>query len=191
MITSQSLTLRPAKQAAFAVATPDLAHFRSPMAANDSVLITRCSDNGIGSALALSFVQRSYHVFAASRNPASRPKLNNLDHVTLVKLDMEDSEQIASAIHAVRKEAYGSLRYLINNAGQNQFKPLLDENIEEAERLYQVNVFGPLIMVQAFAPLLIQGNGTVMFISSVSGHLNIPWQGWSYFSSILSSFLGR
>jgi len=156
------------------------------MATKGSVLITGCSDNGIGSALALSFVQRGYHVFACSRNTSSMSKLDNLDHVTLIRLDVEGAEEMNSAVEVVRKETGGTLSYLVNNAGQNRFMPLLDENIEDAKRLYQISVFGPLMMMQAFAPLLIQAKGTVVFISSVSGHINVPWQGQSFSSGTRS-----
>jgi short-subunit dehydrogenase involved in D-alanine esterification of teichoic acids len=158
-----------------------LCYFRSQMPTTKGfVLVTGCSDGGIGSDLALSFVRQGYHVFAASRNITSMSKLDNLDHVTLVKIDVEDAEQIYSAVETVRKETGGILSYLISNAGQNRFMPLLDENIEECKRLYQVNLFGPLMLVQAFAPLLVQAKGTVVFTSSVSGYLNVPWQGGSY-----------
>jgi 1-acylglycerone phosphate reductase len=147
------------------------------MADIPSVFITGCSDGGIGSSLALSFVQRGYRVFAASRNVANMSRLQNLDNVTLVKLDLEDTAQFASAVELVRKQTGGTLSYLVNNAGQNRFMPLLDENIDDIKRLYLINTFGPLMLVQAFAPLLISGKGTVVFTSSVSGWINVPWQG--------------
>lgn len=32
-------------------------------------------------------------------------------------------------------------------------------------------------MTKAFAPLLIKAEGTIVFITSVAGHLNTPYQG--------------
>ncbi|KAF1957643.1 putative hydroxybutyrate dehydrogenase, partial [Byssothecium circinans] len=147
------------------------------MAVKGSVLITGCSDDGIGCALALSFVQNGYHVFATARNVASMSKLERLEHVSLLQLDVTDVGQIESAVKFVKRETGGKLTYLVNNAGQNRFMPLLDESADAAKRLFDVNVFGPLQLVQAFAPLLISEKGTIVFISSVSGYLNVPWQG--------------
>lgn len=55
--------------------------------------------------------------------------------------------------------------------------PLLDENIEDAKSIHNTNVWGPLAVTKAFAPLLIKAEGTIVFITSVAGHLNTPYQG--------------
>lgn len=147
------------------------------MVPKGSVLVTGCSDDGIGSALALAFAQRGFCVFTTARNTAGMTKLRDLDNVTLLTLDVLDAKQIEAAVGAVSKETGGTLNYLVNNAGRNRFMPLLDEDIEEAKKLYDTNVWGPLQLVQAFSPLLIEAKGTVVFISSVSGYVNVPWQG--------------
>jgi 1-acylglycerone phosphate reductase len=55
--------------------------------------------------------------------------------------------------------------------------PLLDEDIEQGKALFETNVWGPIAVTQAFAPLLRKAKGTVVFITSLSGHLNVPYQG--------------
>ncbi|KAF2114935.1 hypothetical protein BDV96DRAFT_576142 [Lophiotrema nucula] len=147
------------------------------MSPNGAVLITGCSDDGIGSALALAFVRHGYRVFATARSIASMSRLEHLDNITLLELDVTKSIQIKRAVEFVEKESGGKLTYLVNNAGQNRFMPLLDESVEEARKLYDINVFGPLQLVQACSPLMVADRGTIVFISSVSGYLNVPWQG--------------
>jgi 1-acylglycerone phosphate reductase len=142
-----------------------------------SVLIAGCSDGGIGLALALAFVRRGFHVFVTARTIANMSKLHNLENVTLLSLDVVDSAQIKATVAAVSKQTGGKLDYLISNAGQNRFMPLLDERIEDAKSLYDINFWGPLQLVQAFSPLLIKSKGTIVFVASVSGYLNVPWQG--------------
>jgi len=151
-----------------------------------SVLITGCSDGGIGSALAAAFVQRGFRVFATARNTASMTKLQDLSNVTLLELDILDAKQIEGTVTTINKETGGTLDYLVNNAGRNRFMPLLDEDINEAKKLYDTNVWGPLRLVQAFSPLLIEAKGTVVLITSVSGYLNVPWQGNISFSTLPS-----
>jgi 1-acylglycerone phosphate reductase len=144
-----------------------------------SVLVTGCSDGGIGSALALAFAQRGLLVFASARNTAKMSALANLPNIRLLTLDITNPEDVRAATTAVKKETGGSLDYLVNNAGQTRYMPLLDEDpdFEQAKELFELNVWSQLRMVQAFAPLLIEAKGTVVYISAVSARLNFTWIG--------------
>jgi len=144
-----------------------------------SVLITGCSDGGIGGALALAFAQRGLLVFATTRKIASMSKLTNLPNVRLLVLDITNQAQIHAAVEAVKKETGGSLDYLVNNAAQGRFMPLLDEaeGFKEAKELFDLNLWAQLSMVQAFTPLLMEAKGTVAYISSLATRVNMPWLG--------------
>ncbi|KAF2826848.1 NAD(P)-binding protein [Ophiobolus disseminans] len=144
-----------------------------------SVLITGCSDGGIGSALAISFAQRGLLVFATTRCISSMSKLENLPNVRLLTLDISNATQIREAVEVVKKETGGRLDYLVNNAGLGRFMPLLDEPEEllEAKEIFDINVWAQLNVSQAFAPLLIEAKGTIVYISSLAGQTNVPWIG--------------
>jgi 1-acylglycerone phosphate reductase len=45
----------------------------------------------------------------------------------------------------------------------------IDTQVNEVEKMFAVNVFGPMRMVNIFHPLLIQAKGTVVNIGSVGG----------------------
>lgn len=121
-----------------------------------TVLITGCSDNGIGSALGKVFHERGYHVFATARNPAKMSWLEGLDNVTPVKLDITKAADIKAAVETVTKATDGKLDHLINNAAKNHFMPVLDVEVDAVRDLFESNYFGPLSVTQAFAPLLIK-----------------------------------
>lgn len=142
-----------------------------------SVLITGCSDGGIGSGLALVFQERGYHVFATARNLDKTSALKNLPNVTLLKLEVTDASHIQAVKDAVSAHTGGTLSYLINNAGRNHFMPLLDEDINAAKMIFETNVWGPLAITQAFAPLLIKAKGTLVNITSIAGHGALPTMG--------------
>ncbi|KAF2176853.1 putative hydroxybutyrate dehydrogenase [Zopfia rhizophila CBS 207.26] len=144
---------------------------------SETVLITGCSDGGIGSALALTFLQRGFHVFATARDTTKMSKLKDLANVTMLTLDITDSKMIKATVDSVAKETGGTLDYLVNNAGHNHFMPILDENIEETKDLFNTNVWGPLAVTQAFAPLVIQAKGSFVFVTSIAGYGNTPWMG--------------
>ena len=142
-----------------------------------SVLITGCSDGGIGSALALNFQARGFHVFATARNVSKMSALANLPSVTRLTLDVQKSTHIAAAVAAVQKQAGGKLDILINNAGRNHFAPVLDIDIIEARHIFDVNFWAPLAIIQAFSPLVITARGTIVNVTSISGHMNVPYMG--------------
>ncbi|RHZ49178.1 SDR family oxidoreductase [Aspergillus thermomutatus] len=142
-----------------------------------SVLITGCSDGGIGSALALAFQAKNYHVFATARDTRKMNALRDLPNVTLLTLDVTDPTHIPTAVDTVRNHTDGSLTYLINNAGRNHFTPVLDEDLDAARRIYETNVFGPLALTKAFAPLVIKARGSMVFITSIAGYVNTPYMG--------------
>ncbi|KAJ5679255.1 hypothetical protein N7462_007499 [Penicillium macrosclerotiorum] len=152
------------------------------MSTKGSVLITGCSDGGIGSGLALVFQQRGYHVFATARNPGKMAALRNLPNVTLLTLDVTNKSDIQATKDLVDEETGGTLSYLINNAGRNHFMPLLDDDVDIAKRIFDINVWGPLTVTQAFAPLLIKSQGMLVNITSIAGHGPVPTMG-SYSAS--------
>ncbi|KAK8021745.1 hypothetical protein PG990_006883 [Apiospora arundinis] len=147
------------------------------MSLKGSVLITGCSDGGAGSALATVFQQQGYLVFATSRSSGTMSNVEKLANVHVLQLDVTKPADIRAAVEVVSEKAEGELTYLVNCAGRNHFMPLLDEDIEQGKALFETNVWGPLAVTQAFAPLLGKAKGTVVFITSLSGHLNVPYQG--------------
>ncbi|KAJ3554840.1 hypothetical protein NPX13_g10501 [Xylaria arbuscula] len=104
-----------------------------------TALITGCSDGGIGAAMAKILRERDYHVFATLRNKSKAGALASLS---------------------------GKLDILINNAGCDFLMPLLDVNIEEAKRFFDVNFWGALAVTQAFSPMIIKAKGIILNYSS-------------------------
>lgn len=147
------------------------------MASNKTVLITGCSDGGIGSALAVALHERGLHVFATARDPSKMTALKGLPNVTTLTLDIVKPDQVKNAVDTVTKQTGGTLDYLINNAGRNHFMPVLDEDLDTVRKLFEVNFYGPLAVTQAFAPLLIKAKGMAVFITSISGYVNVPFMG--------------
>lgn len=143
-----------------------------------TVLITGCSTGGIGWAMAKSFHERGYYVFATARNPKA-VDLSDLSNVEILELDVTIPQTISQCKDTVAKRTGGKLDILINNAGEEFVAPLLEVDIAEAKRMYDVNVWGPLAMVQAFAPLLIEAKGVISNQSSIDAALSMVWAGKS------------
>ena len=144
-----------------------------------SVLITGCSEGGIGYALAKEFQSRGIYVIATARNLSKMTSLKNLPNVVLLSLDVTSPSMIATAVQTVQGQTNGTLTYLVNNSGSQYLSPILDVNINLAKEMYEVNVWGVVAMIKAFSPLLIKGKGTFVNIASIAGLLYPPWMGKS------------
>ncbi|KAJ3548354.1 hypothetical protein NM208_g1052 [Fusarium decemcellulare] len=102
-------------------------------------------------------------------------ELEGLENVTLLTLDVTSSTSITQAMEEVRSKTGGKLDYLVNNAGQSGHAPVLDVDIEHAMKLFDVNFWGVLRMIQTFAPLLIEAKGTIVNMGSIVGILYTPF----------------
>ncbi|KAJ9609870.1 NADPH-dependent 1-acyl dihydroxyacetone phosphate reductase [Cladophialophora chaetospira] len=140
------------------------------MAAKDerkTVLITGCSPGGIGHALALSFRARGLRVLATAR---TTDKINDLaeNGIETLPLEVDSDESIVSCSKSIEKLTGGrGLDFLVNNAGVSYVMPALDINIEDAKKIFDVNVFAIMRLCQVFAPMLIAARGTIVMIGSL------------------------
>ncbi|PQE21096.1 hypothetical protein CJF32_00005578 [Rutstroemia sp. NJR-2017a WRK4] len=148
-----------------------------------TVLITGCSDHGIGSALAHAFHSHNYHIYACVRATSQATSISTLQNIDILTLDVTSPSQIQSVVDTIRDKGRG-LDILVNNAAGAHFSPVLDVDIEEAKALFEVNVWGPLRLVKACVPLLREGReegkgvgGMVVNVTSLAGRLNVPFMG--------------
>ncbi|KAL4780362.1 hypothetical protein BJX76DRAFT_48182 [Aspergillus varians] len=144
-----------------------------------TVLITGCSDAGLGSSMAKAYLAKGFTVFATVRKPSKASSLASMKGIHILELEVTSEESIRRCAKAVEEheDTGGALDILVNNAGVNEVVPLLDASIEEAKRVYDANVWSLLAMAQAFAPLLIRARGTMCNINSVSGEMVFAWAG--------------
>lgn len=144
-----------------------------------TVLITGCSEGGIGAALARAFKAKGYQyqVHATLRNPAKAGALGKIDGIEISTLDVTKPDSISQCVQYIETKTGGKLDVLVNNAGADLTMPLLDVSIEEAKALFELNVWAVLSLTQAFAPKLVKARGTVVNINSVAAKLTLAWGG--------------
>ncbi len=64
---------------------------------------------------------------------------------------------------------------LINNAGVGQTGPMADVPIDRVRRLFEVNVFGTLVVTQhVLRSMITRGHGRIIIVSSIAGVLSAP-----------------
>ncbi|KAL9612724.1 MAG: hypothetical protein Q9167_002715, partial [Letrouitia subvulpina] len=142
-----------------------------------SVLITGCSDGGLGAALAVAFHSANLHVYATARDLSKMSHLASLGIETL-QLDVQSSSSIAACVSTLDTS---SLDILINNAGAQYPMPLADISIAEAKKLFDLNVWAHVAVTQAFLPLLLKsdaayGGGMIVNNTSVAAVTTLPFQ---------------
>jgi NAD(P)-dependent dehydrogenase (short-subunit alcohol dehydrogenase family) len=134
------------------------------------VMITGCS-SGIGRAAATELARRGHEVIATARRVES---LADLDVAERFALDVEDEASIEQAIgEAVHLDA------LVNNAGVGLSGPVEGVPLPDVRRLFDVNFFGAVRMIQAVLPRMRQhGSGVIVNVSSVAGRVAAPLSGF-------------
>jgi NAD(P)-dependent dehydrogenase (short-subunit alcohol dehydrogenase family) len=131
--------------------------------AGKAVLVTG-ANRGLGQALVDEALRRgAKRVYAASRQPFAHPD----DRVTPVIMDVTDWTQIKRAAESVE-----SLDILINNAGVSLPDDLSDRTAFEQH--FDVNVYGPLMVTQAWLPSLTQSRGRVVNVVSIGALAAVP-----------------
>lgn len=140
-----------------------------------SILITGCSDGGIGSELAKQFAAKGYRVFATVRTPSKAASLDGIAGIEILELEITSQESITACAAEVDRRTGGTLDVLVNNAGADFVIPFLDVSIDEARQLYEVNVFSIIGVTQAFSPLIIKAQGCIANFSSIAGEMPLCW----------------
>lgn len=155
------------------------------MADKGSVVITGAS-TGIGWGTAKVLLARGHRVFGTVRKQTDGERLRREfgEAFTPLLLDVTDERGISQAAEEVATAlGHRRLAGLVNNAGIGIAGPLLHVSPEDVRWQMEVNLLGPLRMVQAFAPLLGTDReregapGRIVQISSVGGKMGVPFLG--------------
>ncbi|WP_449431243.1 SDR family oxidoreductase [Pseudomonas putida] len=139
-----------------------------------TVLITGCS-SGIGRALADTFRDAGFEVWATARKPEDVQQLASAGF-SARQLDVNDSQALARLADEL-EALHGGLDMLVNNAGYGAMGPLLDGGVEAMREQFETNVFSVVGVTRALFPLLRRARGLVVNIGSVSGVLVTPFAG--------------
>lgn len=124
------------------------------------------SSSGFGRHLVEVAAENGNKVFATARNLASIQDLKDkYDNVEILQLDVTDQESIDKAAQAA-----GKIDILVNNAGIGAVGAIEEQSIEQAQQLFDVNVWGLTRVTKAFLPMFReQKSGHIINISSVAG----------------------
>lgn len=125
------------------------------MKSEGSVVLVTGANRGLGKTFAEGFIEAgAAKVYAAARDPATVAD----PRVTPIRLDVTEPRDVAAAAAQCP-----DVNILVNNAGVMLLSSMLAAGSEEAmRREMEVNVFGTLRMIRAFAPVLARNGGGVI-----------------------------
>jgi len=144
------------------------------------VLITGAS-TGFGRDTAETLKRAEHIVFASMRDP----QLRNREHadalrkrgIEVVELDVTSDVSVEEAVRSVLAKA-GRIDVLVNNAGVLSVGVTEAFTSEQAQALFNVNVFGLLRATRAVLPAMrSQRRGLIVNVGSIVGRVTFPFFG--------------
>ena len=147
--------------------------------ADKPVALVTGANKGIGLAVARQFGRLGHRVWLGCRDPgrgeraAAELREQGLDATALL-LDVADGNGVRAAFELMSREA-PALDILVNNAGISRGVPTTrasEEAIDDVRAMFETNTLGPLLVTQAFLPLLRRAKAAqVVMMSSGLGSI--------------------
>ncbi|MSV28905.1 MAG: SDR family NAD(P)-dependent oxidoreductase [Bryobacterales bacterium] len=137
------------------------------------VLITGASE-GIGAACVESFRRRGARLSLVARSEEKLKQVGGAGAV-ITAGDVTLPETRDTAV-ARTLERYGTIDILVNNAGVGLYSPSWRASIEETRRMYELNFFAPLALIQLVVPhMRTKRSGMIVNVGSIAGKMTLPW----------------
>lgn len=145
---------------------------------NQVALITGAS-SGIGRATALLFARHGARLLLTARREDRLREVAQqcIDLGAQAFIHPGDAAEELTAQTAIAQAIghFGRLDLLINNAGQGNYKPLIETSAADFDELVRANLRSGFLFTHHAAPHMIrQRSGTILFISSVAGLQGAP-----------------
>ncbi len=152
----------------------------TPTPLTGQIAVVTGASRGIGAAIARKLASLGAHVVLTARDAA---QLKHVDHqiresgglADCYPCDLADVRQLESFSSRVLK-AHARCDILVNNAGIGWFEgPLHSMALDAWEHLMAINLRAPYLLLQAFAPAMIEARrGHIINISSLASKNPVP-----------------
>jgi len=142
------------------------------------VVITGAS-MGIGEAVAKLFADLGASVVLLSRDAeraeAARGRVGHAERTLALACDVRNREEIDRVV-GLTLHHFQRIDVWINNAGHGILDSVANVDMSAVRETFETNFFGALEAMQAVIPVMKQqGSGAIINISSVAGHIPIPF----------------
>ena len=148
------------------------------MELDGAVVIVTGASSGIGAATArLAAGRGAKVVLAARRWDRIKDLADGMPDALAVLTDLRDPAQIVRLVDATL-DRFGRVDVLVNNAGQGLHVPLEQVRLDHLRAITELNVYAPLLAMQAvIPPMRKQGGGAIVNVSSMTSRMVLPGVG--------------
>src|SRR5689334_5186977 len=151
----------------------------SQMDLSGKVVVVTGASMGIGEAIAGVFVDEGASVVLLSRDAGraetARGRIGHSERTLALSCDVRNREEIDRVI-SLTLHHFRRIDVWINNAGHGLMDSVADVDMTLCRETFDTNFFGTVACMQAaLAVMKPQGSGTIINISSVAGHIPLPF----------------
>ena len=159
------------------------------------VVVVTGASMGIGEAIAKIFADAGASVVLlsrdASRAEAARHRVGHTDRTLALACDVRNREEIDRAL-ALTLHHFDRVDVWVNNAGVGIRDSVADMEPSVLRELFETNFFGAVACMQAVVPAMREeGGGTIINISSVAGHISVPFMALYSASKFAMNAIGK
>jgi len=165
------------------------------MEMDGKVVVVTGASMGIGEAIAKAFADEGASVVLlsrdASRAEAGRHRVGHTERTLAMACDVRNREDIDRAL-ALTLHHFDRVDVWVNNAGVGIRDTVADMEASAWRELFETNFFGTIACMQAVAPAMRgAGGGAIINISSVAGHIPVPFMAIYSASKFAMNALGK
>ncbi|MFF9817711.1 SDR family NAD(P)-dependent oxidoreductase [Streptomyces sp. NPDC014006] len=146
--------------------------------ADERVVVVTGGGSGIGEATARLLREQGHHVVVSGRRPEPLQRLARETGALAYPSDVGEPEAAEGVVRAA-VTAYGRLDGVVLNAGIGRGGAVGDLTLRDWDEVMRTNVTGPLLLLRAALPRLLESGGAVVAVASVSalrnGTSNAPY----------------
>ena len=158
---------------------PRRGEYNPSMELDGKIVVVTGASMGIGEALTKIFVAQGASVVMLSRDTgraeAARTRIGCPERTVALSCDVRNSEEIDRVL-ALTLHHFKRVDIWINNAGHGLFDPVAQTDMQACHELFETNFFGAMSAMQVVIPVMKQqGAGAIINISSVAGHIPLPF----------------
>jgi 2-hydroxycyclohexanecarboxyl-CoA dehydrogenase len=133
--------------------------------------------SGIGRATVLKMAAAGAVVFSGDMDEAGNAETADManrsgGNVIAITLDIADRDSVAAFAAASTNGGMVAVDIIVNVAGWDRIQPFLDATPEFMDKVLDINLKGPMNVVKAFLPAMVEANaGKIISISSDAGRV--------------------